>query len=125
MDTIATYMDDEIREKIHNEYAPCSNEYFLEKYIEQDSAFNELLQREFRIELWGDDMTIEELYFNCANLTSESNIKVVNYVDNKTLYEGKGFEIPENILQLDVEIFRIRESSIPQCRFDVRIIVLI
>lgn len=51
MDTIATYMDDEIREKIHNEYAPCSNEYFIEKYIEQDPAFNELLQREFRIEL--------------------------------------------------------------------------
>lgn len=69
-------------------------------------------------------MTIEELYYNCANLTSESNIKVFNYVDKKTLYEGRGFEIPDHIFQLDVEIFRINASSDPRCRFDVRIIVL-
>lgn len=34
MDVIAKYMDDDIREQVHNELAPCSDEEFLEKYME-------------------------------------------------------------------------------------------
>lgn len=49
MGTIATYMDDEIREDLHFQLAPCSSEYFLEKYLEQDPEFRMLLEHEFNI----------------------------------------------------------------------------
>lgn len=50
MDTIATYMDDEVREDVHCELAPCSPEEFLERYLELDPDFADLLSGEFGIE---------------------------------------------------------------------------
>ena len=47
MDNIATYMDDEIRERLHSELAPCEPEEFLAAYLEKDPEFEELLGREF------------------------------------------------------------------------------
>lgn len=44
MDTIATYMDDEIREQVHAEIAPCEPEEFLRRYLELDPEFLELLE---------------------------------------------------------------------------------
>ena len=49
MDTIATYMNDEIRERVHFELAPCSPKEFLKRYLELDSDFAELLYNEFGI----------------------------------------------------------------------------
>ena len=51
MDTIATYMDDEKREQVHFELAPCAPEAFLKRYVELDPNFEELLKNEFDIEL--------------------------------------------------------------------------
>lgn len=51
MDAIATYMDDEKREQVHNEIAPCSPEEFLRCYCELDTDFEDLLKSEFSIEL--------------------------------------------------------------------------
>ena len=51
MNAIASYMDDEIREELHNEIAPCEPEEFLKKYMERDPDFEELLESEFGIEL--------------------------------------------------------------------------
>ena len=51
MDTIASYMDDEIREDLHDEIAPCTPEEFLKSYLERDPDFEELLKNEFSIEL--------------------------------------------------------------------------
>ena len=51
LDTIATYMNDEIREDVHVELAPCTPEEFLRRYVELDPDFKELLKAEFRIEL--------------------------------------------------------------------------
>ena len=51
MDEIASYMDDDIREQVHFELAPCSNSEFLERYVELDPEFSELLSSEFGIEL--------------------------------------------------------------------------
>lgn len=34
MDTLAYYMDDGTREQVHNELAPCTDEEFLERYLE-------------------------------------------------------------------------------------------
>lgn len=50
MFNIATYMDDDIRESLHINYAPCSNEKFLAHYLESDPLFAQLLEQEFNIE---------------------------------------------------------------------------
>lgn len=49
LDTIASYMDDEIREQVHLELAPCTPEKFLNRYLQLDSDFKELLESEFSI----------------------------------------------------------------------------
>lgn len=62
MKNIATYLDDDIREKVHLKEAQCSNEHFLVAYYEElqagefekQSEFYDLLLNEF-------DINIEEL----------------------------------------------------------------
>lgn len=50
-ENIASYMNDEIREDLHFEMAPCEPEEFLRAYVEKDPDFEELLNSEFSIEL--------------------------------------------------------------------------
>lgn len=51
MDSIATYMRDDVRERVHFELAPCSNEEFLIRYLQYDPNFEVTLKTEFGIEL--------------------------------------------------------------------------
>lgn len=51
METISTYMEDDIRESIHFNLAPCSNEDFLKAYCKADPDFSILLWSEFRIDM--------------------------------------------------------------------------
>ena len=51
METIAAYMDDDIREALHFDLAPCSNEDFLKAYCKEDPWLSELLWSEFRIDM--------------------------------------------------------------------------
>ena len=51
LDTIATYMDDDKREKVHFELASCEPEEFLKRYLELDPDFGDVLKSEFSIEL--------------------------------------------------------------------------
>lgn len=51
MNAIAVYMDDETRERVHFELAPCRPEKFLKRYLELDSDFAKLLYNEFGIEI--------------------------------------------------------------------------
>lgn len=51
LDLLATYMDDDIRERVHSELAPCMPEEFLSRYLELDPDFVDLLLSEFRIDL--------------------------------------------------------------------------
>ena len=51
MSTSATYMNDDIREHVHFELAPCSNEEFLVRYLQHDPDFEATLKTEFDIEL--------------------------------------------------------------------------
>ena len=51
MEVVANYMNDGLREKLHNELTPCSNETFLKEYCEVDNSFEKLLYDEFGIEL--------------------------------------------------------------------------
>lgn len=47
---IGSYMDDDIREAVHAELAPCTAQEFLERYVELDPDFAGLLKIEFSIE---------------------------------------------------------------------------
>lgn len=49
LSNIATYMDDEIREHLHFELAPCDPEEFLDAYIREadDEDFMDILKNEF------------------------------------------------------------------------------
>lgn len=51
MDAIAVYMDDDKREQVHFELAPCEPEEFLKRYLELDPDFEDVLKSEFSIEL--------------------------------------------------------------------------
>lgn len=51
MNTIASYMDDDKRETVHAELAPCEPEEFLKRYLELDPNFEEILNNEFDIEI--------------------------------------------------------------------------
>lgn len=51
METISGYMDDSIRESLHFNLAPCSNEKFLLEYCKADPDFSILLWSEFRIDM--------------------------------------------------------------------------
>lgn len=44
------FMYDDIREEVHNKFAPCSNEKFLEEYCKRDCNFIDLLIAEFGID---------------------------------------------------------------------------
>lgn len=48
-DAIVSYMDDEIREQVHAELAPCTEEKFLMRYMELDKEFDSVLWVEFGI----------------------------------------------------------------------------
>lgn len=50
MEAIAVYLDDEIREEVHNELAPCTPEEFLAAYLEKDPDFITVLETEFGFE---------------------------------------------------------------------------
>ena len=44
---VASLMDDEKREEVHFELAPCSKEEFLKRYLELDPDFENVLESEF------------------------------------------------------------------------------
>lgn len=51
MEAIAVYMDNEKREQVHFELAPCEPEKFLKRYLELDPDFENVLKSEFSIVL--------------------------------------------------------------------------
>lgn len=51
MEAIASYMDDNNRERVHCELAPCTNEEFLIRYCELEPDFADLLQNIFSIDM--------------------------------------------------------------------------
>lgn len=48
LNDIALYMDDEKREQVHDELAPCEPEEFLKRYLELDPDFEDVLKSELR-----------------------------------------------------------------------------
>lgn len=50
-DMVIGLMDDDIREQVHRELAPCTNEEFLSRYLELDKSFVNVLRSEFNLNL--------------------------------------------------------------------------
>ena len=50
-EAIVNLMDDDIREQVHRELAPCTNEEFLSRYLELDKSFVNVLRSEFNLNL--------------------------------------------------------------------------
>lgn len=46
-EAIVNMMDDDIRERVADELAPCANEEFLKRYLELDPEFQNVLDSEF------------------------------------------------------------------------------
>lgn len=46
-ESIANYMNDDLREQVHAELAPCPPKEFLARYLELDPDFQTLLDTEF------------------------------------------------------------------------------
>lgn len=44
-DQLVELMNDEIREEVHAELAPCTNEEFLARYLELDPGFEKTLDQ--------------------------------------------------------------------------------
>lgn len=51
MDAIVVLMDDDVREKVHGELAPCTNREFLVRYCELVPEFADVLNSEFSIDI--------------------------------------------------------------------------
>jgi hypothetical protein len=83
-EAIASYMNDEIREVVHAELAPCTETEFLKRYLELDEDFYNLLNSEFGIPLYDD---IEVVEFN-------QNEYIANY--NKENYARIELKIPKD-----------------------------
>lgn len=43
--SIVELMDDDIREQVHADLAPCTNEEFLARYLDQDPEFEVVLDQ--------------------------------------------------------------------------------
>ena len=54
MQTIAVYMDDDIREAVHNDLAPCTHDEFIAEYLKRDPEFIVTLEQEFSFEADGE-----------------------------------------------------------------------
>lgn len=86
LDTIATYMDDDKREEVHLELAPCSPYDFLKRYLELDPGFETILKEEFSIDF--DEIT--EVTQKIGTAYDELIGKELSFVDldNKMLELG-------------------------------------
>lgn len=49
MEVIANYMDDALREQLHQELAPCSPAKFVDAYVQADPDFEDVLNNELNI----------------------------------------------------------------------------
>ena len=51
MDIISEYMNDCLREYVEFHFSPCTPEKFLREYIKQEPSFEDVLKREFSVEV--------------------------------------------------------------------------
>ena len=100
MENIASYMDDDLREKTHFAVAPCSNEVFITDYYNTASAelkiaLEDILSDEFGLDI--DDIIYSAYYQVYNNLSiSEKDLdelevdcNVINIFPMKSVFAHK------------------------------------
>lgn len=50
-EAIVQFMDDEIRERVHSELAPCAAKEFYDRYCEIDPEFDKQIRQTFSTEM--------------------------------------------------------------------------
>ena len=101
-DAIVNLMDDDIRERVHSEVAPCAEAAFLKRYLELDPSFADALRQEFpealdaakdgepRIFINKDtavSYTLEELK-DAFNDTDDGHETFEEFLDRETAWDG-------------------------------------
>lgn len=83
MEAIEVLMNNEKREQVHNELAPCDHDDFLRRYVELDPEFENILKSEFSIDF--DELQEDAEYDNfkkkVAQVAKELVGKELNFVD--------------------------------------------
>ena len=87
MDAIAVLMDDEVRERVHRELAPCTPETFLKRYCELVPEFETVLNGEFSVEI--------------DRVKGESNMKTIELL-NKVV--KLGFDRERALADIDASL---------------------
>lgn len=67
MALLASYMDDDIRESLHRDLAPCTHDEFIAAYIDKDPEFETFLNAEFSVDELadGDVITVDSFGSRC------------------------------------------------------------
>lgn len=99
MEAIASLMDDEKREQVHAELAPCSNEEFLRRYVELDPEFENVLRSEFNVNLQ------EKVYYLRTDLRGcheGDAVRVVGKIDDhiRVVINNKVIDVYEGVFPL-------------------------
>lgn len=91
-DAIVTYMNDDIREDVHFDLAPCSEEEFLDEYVKRDPEFEKMLHEEFGIEMeaWKMNRIDEIIYKETQKAAYEEQCEEVFHQEqpNEDYFEG-------------------------------------
>ena len=75
METIGSYMNDDIREELHAKIAGCTAEEFISAYLERDPDFITLLENEFRFD--EDGLSCEPYYEVCSPYENSDDVEVI------------------------------------------------
>ena len=86
---IVNLMDDDLREEVHAEVAPCSNRCFFEIYLKKDPEFEQVVAENFGIEWFykKGDLEIGATYEDPEGVWEVTGYDG-KYVDIKCIQEG-------------------------------------
>lgn len=107
MATIASYMDDEIREDLNFKLAPCTHEEFITAYLERDPEFLVLLENEFDFD--ADAIEVARLFVSAdrsrAILADEelSGIYKAYGLNNVLCCDAEGLIETEELEEISIE----------------------
>lgn len=111
MESIASYMDDELREQTHFAVAPCSNEAFITEYYNSatftlKAALGDILFDEFGLDI--EDI-IYTAYYQVYNNVSLSEEEFRDLCDDSNII--RAYSIFSSYLHKDETAYRVKMIS--------------
>lgn len=118
MRNIATYMDDEIREELHGELAPCEHEEFIAAYLERDEDFEELLEQEFDFEQIAKYEVIKTIQGDeFTDLETNDRMEAINHA-RYIFYKMDRFEKKRATVEVRERIRKIEDPTCDGWEYD-------